>query len=62
MNTLLPISSWTLVLSAPPNSKSPALPVQQGKPHPMACSDYSQGKVFLVSAQGKVERSTGWCR
>jgi len=48
----------TLALSASPNSEavqSPALPVQQGKPHPMACADYSQGKVFLVSALGKVE-------
>ncbi len=32
-----------------------ALPVQQGKPHPMACADYVQGKVFLVSARGKIE-------
>jgi len=55
MNTLLLISSLTLVLSASPHSESLALPVQQGKPHPMACSDHSQGKVFLVSAQVKVE-------
>lgn len=58
MNTLLLISSLTLALSASPNSEavpSSAPSVQQGKPHPMACADYSQGKVFLVSAQGKVE-------
>jgi outer membrane protein assembly factor BamB len=32
-----------------------AAPIQDGKPHPFACADYSQGKVFLVSAEGKVE-------
>lgn len=30
-------------------------PIQQGTAHPFACADYSQGKVFLVSAEGKVE-------
>jgi len=58
MSTLLLISSLTLALSASPDSEaapSSALPVQQGKSHPMFCADYSQGKVFLVSAQGKVE-------
>ncbi|MEI8371783.1 MAG: aryl-sulfate sulfotransferase [Planctomycetota bacterium] len=58
MSTLLIISSLTLALSASPSSEavpSPAPSVQQGKPHPMACADYSQGKVFLVSALGKVE-------
>jgi len=30
-------------------------PTVQGKGHPMACTDYSQGKVFLVSAEGKAE-------
>ncbi len=29
--------------------------VQSGKGHPFACVDYSQGKLFLVSAEGKVE-------
>ena len=55
MNALLLISSFALAISASPEGESPALPIQQGKPHPMACADYSQGKVFLVSAQGKVE-------
>jgi hypothetical protein len=58
MSTLLLISSLTVALSASPTSEpvqSPALPIQQGKPHSMACADYSQGKIFLVSAQGKVE-------
>ena len=28
---------------------------QEGKPHPFACTDYTQGKVFIVSAEGKVQ-------
>ena len=58
MHALLLISSLTLALSASPNNEqapTSVLPIQQGKPHPMACADYSQGKVFLVSAEGKVE-------
>ena len=55
MNALLLISSVTLAISASPKGESPASPVQHGKPHPMACADYSRGKLFLVSAQGKVE-------
>ncbi len=31
------------------------IPVQQGQGHPFACTDYTQGKVFLVSARGKVQ-------
>lgn len=30
-------------------------PIQQGKPHRFACTDYSAGKVFIVSAEGRVE-------
>ena len=55
MNSLLLISSLTLAISASPKSESPTLHIQQGAPHPMACLDYSQGKVLLVTAQGKVE-------
>jgi hypothetical protein len=29
--------------------------VQEGQGHPFVCTDYSQGKVFIVSADGKVE-------
>jgi len=29
--------------------------VQQGKGHPFVCTDYTQGKVFIVSAEGKIE-------
>ncbi len=35
--------------------QDPALPVQQGKGHHFACTDYTQGKVFIVSPAGKVE-------
>jgi hypothetical protein len=30
-------------------------PVQQGQGHRFACTDYSQGKVFIVSSEGRVE-------
>jgi hypothetical protein len=53
-----PTASGPSALSSSPSSEQvpfPDPPIQQGKPHPMACSDYSQGKVFLVSAQGKVQ-------
>jgi hypothetical protein len=55
---LLVLSTLTLALSASPGGDAaspPAVPIQQGQPHPMACSDYNQGKVFLVSVQGQVE-------
>ncbi|MCX7046619.1 MAG: aryl-sulfate sulfotransferase [Candidatus Sumerlaeota bacterium] len=29
--------------------------IQEGKGHRFACTDYTQGKVFIVSAEGKVE-------
>ena len=32
-----------------------APPIQTGPGHPFACTDYSQGKVFIVAANGKVE-------
>jgi hypothetical protein len=28
---------------------------QEGRAHPFACADYSQGKIFLVGADGKVQ-------
>jgi len=30
-------------------------PIQEGKGHAFACADYSGGKVFIVSAEGKIE-------
>lgn len=38
-----------------PGSVRAVAPIVTGVGHPMACTDYTQGKVFLVSAQGKVE-------
>jgi len=37
------------------DDQMPPPPVQQGKAHPFACTDYTQGKVFIVSADGKAE-------
>lgn len=44
----------TLCLGAE-DDRSSKNPIQTGKGHPFVCTDYSQGKVFLVSAEGKVE-------
>jgi len=35
--------------------REPSPPVQRGKGHHFACTDYSRGKVFIVSPAGKVE-------
>ncbi len=42
---------------------APTAAVQEGKGHHFACTDYSAGKVFIVSAEGKVEWEypTGHC-
>jgi hypothetical protein len=41
----------------------PEPPIQTGQGHRFACTDYSQGKVFIVSAAGQVEweYKTGAC-
>jgi len=51
------------LLSAAEQSPAPPAPIQQGKGHRFACTDYSAGKVFIVNADGKVEweYSTGHC-
>ena len=59
MKTLLTVLTAILLLApaiaaAEPNPADSA-PIQQGSGHPFACGDYSEGKVFLVSAEGKVE-------
>jgi hypothetical protein len=38
--------------SSPPATRPP---VQQGQGHRFACTDYSQGKVFIVNEQGRAE-------
>ena len=35
--------------------RSASAPVQTGRGHRFVCTDYTQGKVFIVSAEGKVE-------
>ena len=49
------ILGWSAGLSLAAFGADPALPVQQGQGHPFACADYSLGKVFIVSAAGRVE-------
>ena len=44
---LLALGSSAFSIAAPP--------IQTGQGHPFACTDYSQGKVFIVSADGKVD-------
>lgn len=52
------VVAMALLATAMQAAEAPApatAPIQQGQGHPFACSDYSQGKVFVVSAEGKVE-------
>jgi hypothetical protein len=35
--------------------KNPEISIQTGTPHPFVCADYTQGKVFIVSKEGKIE-------
>ena len=54
---LLPLAA------AAQDEPSPASPSKQGKGHPFACTDYTQGKVFIVGADGRAkwEYATGHC-
>jgi hypothetical protein len=54
MNAMLRSLLLVLMLLSPLAAAEPQ-PIQQGTGHPFACADYSQGKVFLVSAAGQVE-------
>lgn len=47
-------TSITLLVAALATAFSPAADTP-AKGHPFACTDYTQGKVFLVSAEGKAE-------
>ena len=49
MKTIVCNLILTLLLLTPPAN------AQQAKGHPFVCADYSQGKVFIVSAEGKVQ-------
>ncbi|HNY28053.1 MAG TPA: twin-arginine translocation signal domain-containing protein [Candidatus Sumerlaeota bacterium] len=41
--------------TAAENSPTNPAPIQQGKGHPFVCTDYTGGKVFIVTADGKAE-------
>jgi hypothetical protein len=43
------------LVAAPESATAQDRPVQTGKGHPFVCTDYTQGKVFIVSAEGKTE-------
>jgi hypothetical protein len=44
-----------LALTLPLLANAQGVPVQTGPGHRFACADYTQGKVFIVSPEGKVE-------
>ena len=52
-----------LALAGAAQTAPPPAPIQTGKGHPFVCTDYTQGKVFIVTAEGKVEweYQTGSC-
>lgn len=49
------VLSSSLFLGAPIQAGDAPPSIQSGHGHRFACADYSQGKVFVVSAEGKVE-------
>ncbi len=49
------VAACGLGLSASAQDTPPPAPIQTGQGHPFVCTDYTQGKVFVVSAEGKVE-------
>lgn len=55
--SLFPVGLISLLLAGGPAAfaAEPAPSIQTGKGHPFVCGDYSQGKVFVVSAAGRVE-------
>lgn len=61
---LLAAFALSLAQAAPPAAApAPAGPIQTGKGHHFACTDYSGKKVFIVNTDGKVEweYATGTC-
>lgn len=55
MHRLAHMLALALLCTLTPVALSQAPPIQEGPGHRFACADYSQGKVFLVSAEGTVE-------
>jgi hypothetical protein len=53
--TLAALSTGVAIFAASVGFAVDALPVQTGRGHPFVCTDYTQGKVFVVSADGRVE-------
>ncbi len=51
----LSVVAWAVAVGAPASEAPAPAPIQTGKAHPFVCTDYTQGKVFIVSAEGKVE-------
>ncbi|MCY3019873.1 MAG: hypothetical protein NTW87_12700 [Planctomycetota bacterium] len=45
----------TVALLSCARAEEPQAAVQEGKGHAFACADYSGGKVFIVSVEGKIE-------
>jgi outer membrane protein assembly factor BamB len=54
-NLILSIMLLSSSAIAQQQSVSAPAAIQEGKGHPFACTDYTQGKVFIVSAEGKAE-------
>ena len=52
MKKLILLTICTLIAALPLVAQDK--PIQEGKGHPFVCTDYTQGKVFVVSAEGKV--------
>ena len=57
LGTILGAMALAAVASAaePPAAPVPAGPIQTGKGHHFVCTDYTQGKVFIVSEEGQAE-------
>lgn len=51
----LPILATAPIVLSRLNAQETTASIQSGKPHRFACTDYSGGKVFIVSSEGKVE-------
>jgi hypothetical protein len=52
---LKPLFILALGLCLAASAQETTVPIQTGKGHRFVCTDYSQGKVFIVSEEGRVE-------
>jgi hypothetical protein len=53
--TSITLYLYVLILSISAGWSQETQAIQMGKGHPFICTDYTQGKVFVVSAEGKLE-------